>query len=345
MMSLKMVSKAAKAVLLGGLTATVLLPSITIADDVIHWRLQSHLPSGGSDWEKSVVAVRDKLYERTGGRLDIELHSAGSLFGGTEVFPAASRGVIQIGHTSPAYVMNEVSTAALAWGPTSFRTVSEAAYFWKHLGFEELIREEVLEDHNLHYFTDTLYFTALLLNKPVDSVEDFEGLRIRGAGSLAQFISDAGAATTFISGPEIYQALSTGAVDGAHWGAAQNKDALSLYEPAKYHVSTPIGIANEIFVINKDAMAALPEDIQATVRSTLEEHFWARSNQFEIEEREMLDQLIADKGVNIIDLPEEIQQRMFESAHEFRQEQADRSEYTAEAVERLEAYLEMLGYL
>lgn len=58
----------------------VLVPAIAAAqDDVIKWRLQSLLSSGGSDWKKSVVALRDKLYERTGGRLDIELHSAESL--------------------------------------------------------------------------------------------------------------------------------------------------------------------------------------------------------------------------------------------------------------------------
>lgn len=346
MFHLKIVSKAAKTITLGVLSALILMPTVSSAkDDVIKWRLQSHLPSGGSDWNKSVVALRDQIYERTDGRLDIELHSANSLLGASEIFPAVSRGVIAIGHSSPAYIMNEVSTAALAWGPSSFRNVSEASYFWKHLGFEDIIREEVLKDHNMYYFTDILYFTALILNKPVNSVEDFEGLRIRAAGSIANFVSDAGAATTFISGPELYQAMSTNAVDGGHWGAAQNADALSLYEAAKYHTTSSLGIANEVFLINKDAMAKLPEDIRATVKATLEEHFWARTNQFEIEEREMLKRLGTEKGVKIIDLPEEIQDRMFKSAHAFRQSEANKSEYTAEAVKRLEAFLKTLGYL
>lgn len=342
----KNITKTAKAIILVGLFAMVLVPAIAAAqDDVIKWRLQSFGSSGGSDWEKSVVALRDKLYERTGGRLDIELHPAESLVGSSEIFPAVSRGVIEIGHTSPAYIMDYISTASLAWGPSSFRNVSEAAYFWKHLGFEDIIRREALEKHNIHYFTDLLYFTRLVLNKPVKTTEDFEALRIRAAGSLAKFIADSGAATAFISGSELYQSLSTGAVDGAHWGGAQNANDLSLYESAKYHASAVLGIANEIFIINDQALSSLPEDIQTTVRSTLEEHFWARTNQYEIEELEMLNQLASEKGVQTIDLPEEIVERMDKATHDFRHSEAKKSEYTAEAVERLEAYLGVLGYL
>lgn len=170
-------------------------------------------------------------------------------------------------------------------------------------------------------------------------------MRIRASGSLAKFIADSGAATAFVSGSELYQSLSTGAVDGAHWGGAQNANELSLYEPAKYQASAVLGIANEIFIINDQALSSLPEDIQTTVRSTLEEHFWARTNQYEIEELEMLNQLASEKGVQTIDLPEEIVERMDKATHDFRHSEAKKSEYTAEAVERLEAYLGVLGYL
>ena len=62
----KNITKTAKAIILVGLFAMVLVPAIAAAqDDVIKWRLQSFVPSGGSDWKKSVVALRDKLYERT----------------------------------------------------------------------------------------------------------------------------------------------------------------------------------------------------------------------------------------------------------------------------------------
>lgn len=49
----KNITKTAKAIILVGLFAMVLVPAIAAAqDDVIKWRLQSFVPSGGSDWKR-----------------------------------------------------------------------------------------------------------------------------------------------------------------------------------------------------------------------------------------------------------------------------------------------------
>ncbi|MFL1486246.1 TRAP transporter substrate-binding protein DctP [Marinobacter sp. LN3S78] len=312
--------------------------------DVIKWRLQAHLPVGSGSWEDSVVAVRDKLLERTDGRLQIELHAADSLFGPTEIFPAVQRGVVEMGYTSPAYLMNYIPTAGLAFAsPGAFEDIWEALYFWKHLGFEELVQEEAAEQ-GVHYYTDKLYPTEMVLKEPVESLEEFSSLKIRGAGLLQKFISEVGASAVFMPGPEIYHALSTGLVDGAHWGASQEANALSLYEVAKYHVRPSLGIGGvEVFIINNKAMEELPEDIRRIVKTTFQEHFWSRTNEYQYQEVEMLNHLEREQGVEVITLPDEIQQRMWEVGRELRAVEAEKSPNAAEAVRRLEQYLESLG--
>ncbi|MCH8503250.1 MAG: TRAP transporter substrate-binding protein DctP [Ectothiorhodospiraceae bacterium] len=333
------------AVAVGAATLATTAPA-TASDnnEVIKWRLQAHLPTGSGSWQDSVVAMRDKLAERTDGRLQIELHSAGSLLDATEIFPAVRRGVIEMGYTSPAYVMDYIPTAGLAFAvPGAFTEVWEAVYFWKHLGFEELIREEAAE-HNIYYFTEKLYPTEMVLREPVESLREFRGLRIRSAGLLQRLISDVGAATSFIPGTEVYQSLSTGVVNGAHWGAAQEANALRLYEVAKYHVRPALGIGGvEAFILNDRAMEALPEDIRQIVHDTMEEHFWARTNQYQYQEVEMLKKLAETQGVTVIELPEEIQERMWEVGRELRAREAEKSDNAAEAVRRLEEFLTVLG--
>ncbi|WP_339801217.1 TRAP transporter substrate-binding protein DctP [uncultured Marinobacter sp.] len=326
------------------LSATAMVAPAHAEQEVIKWRLQAHLPVGSGSWQDSVVAVKDKLYERTNGRLQIELHSADSLFGATEIFPAVRRGVIEMGYTSPAYLMSYIPTAGLAFAlPGAFEDVWEALYFWKHLGFEELVMEEAAAE-GIHYYTDKLYPTEMVLKRPVESMEEFSGLRIRGAGLLQKFLSEVGASATYIPGPEIYHAVSTGVVDGAHWGASQEANSLSLYEVAKYHVRPSLGIGGvEAFIINDKAMSDLPEDIQQVVKSTLVEHFWARTNQYQYQEKEMLNRLAEEEGVQVITLPEEVQERMWEVGRELREVEAQKSPSAAEAVRRLEAYLEALG--
>jgi len=331
------------------LAAVVLTaPAVVLAEDadkdVIEWTLQAHLPTGSGSWQDSVVAVKEKLYERTDGRLDIKLHAAGSLFGATEIFPAVKRGVIEIGYTSPAYLMSYIPTAGLAFSvPGAFQNVWEAQYFWTHLGFESLIREEAAE-HGIQYFTDKLYPTEMVLKKRVDSMDDFDSLKIRSAGLLQSFVSEVGAAATYVPGPEIYQALSTGVVDGAHWGAAQEANALSLYEVAKYHVRPALGIGGvEAFIINQKALNELPEDIRDIVVETLNEHFLDRTNEYLYQETVMLKKLKETQGVEVIELPQEVQDRMWAVGEKIRKEEAKKSDNAAEAVKRLDQFLRSLG--
>lgn len=330
------------------LSAALIAPPALLADEnkgeVIEWTLQAHLPPGSGSWQDSVVAVKKKLYEQTDGRLDIKLHSAGELFEATEIFPAVKRGVIEMGYTSPAYLMSYIPTAGLAFSvPGAFQNVWEAQYFWTHLGFESLIQEEA-EKHGIQYFTDKLYPTEMVLKKPVDSLEEFRGLKIRSAGLLQSFLSDLGAAATYVPGPEIYQALSTGVVDGAHWGAAQEANALSLYEVAKYHVRPALGIGGvEAFIINEKALAALPDDIREIVVETLEQHFSDRTNEYLYQETLMLEKLEASEGVTVVELPQEVQDRMWQAGEKLREAEAKKSANATEAVERLNNFLRSLG--
>jgi TRAP-type C4-dicarboxylate transport system substrate-binding protein len=324
-------------------SAALLISSGVAAAESVTWRLQTHIPTGSGSWEDSVVAMAEKIEERTDGRLKIELHSAGALMGATEIFPAVKRGIIQMGYTSPAYLMEYIPTAGLAFAvPGAFQETWEATHFWKNLGFEDLVREEAAE-HGILYFTEKLYPTEMVLKEPVESLEDFSSLKVRSAGLLQTFLTEVGAAATYIPGPEIYQALSTGVVDGAHWGAVQEANALSLYETAKYHVKPALGIGGvEAWIINEDAMNKLPGDVQEIVKTTIEEHFWKRTTEYQYQELATLKKLEETQGVELIELPQAVQDRMWEVGQEIRNEQAEKSENAAEAVRRLDEFLESL---
>lgn len=326
--------------------AVMAVPPQTMAADAtkpVEWRLQAHLPTGSGSWTDSVLAFTKKIEERTDGRLRIRPHAAGSLMAASEIFPAVRRGIIPIGYTSPAYIMDYVPTAGLAFAiPGAFQHIWEATYFWKHLGFEELIREEAAE-HGVRYYTDKLYPTEVVLKQPVRSLADFKALRIRSAGMLQKFLTEVGATTVHVPGPEIYLALSTGVVDGAHWGAAQEANSLGLYASAKYHARPPLGIGGvEAFIINERAMQSLPEDIRKIVHDTLEEHFWWRTTEYQFQEMRILKELSKTQGVQLTEFPEDVQARMREVGHSLREEEARKSKNAAEAVRRLNEFLTVL---
>ena len=327
-------------------TATVFSPLAQAAEDTITWKVQSHWPGSSSSYEDSLKRIKRVLEERTDGKLKLELYEAGALFKAQETFNAVSRGVIQMGTISPAYAQDKMSLAGIASGlPFAFRNVWEAAYFHKNMGFENMLREEAAK-HNVYYSTDKVYPTEMVVKKPIESWDDFTSLKIRSSGALQKFLSEAGAAGTYIPGGELYQALSSGVVDGAHWGAAQGAASMGLYEVAKYHVQPALNIAGtDAFIVSQKALDKLPEGMAKIVKDSLNEQFWIRTNEYLYKERITLAKVMAEQDVKINTMPQDVQDKLAKTAQKMWDEEAKRSDKAAEVVEKLKGFLSDLGYL
>jgi TRAP-type C4-dicarboxylate transport system substrate-binding protein len=338
----------ARAVGVAALAAAMLLPTQGIAQkkDVTTWRVQSHWPAASSSYKDSLLSLRDKLIERTDGRLVLEPYEASALFAATETFNAVRRGIIQMGTISPAYIIDQVPLAGVASGlPFAFRNVWEAAYFHQQMGFEQMMRDQVAK-YGVYYSTDKVYPTEMVVKNPINSWDDFTKLKIRSSGTLQVFLTDAGAAASYVSGAELYTALSQGVITGAHWGAAQGAMSMSLYEVAKYHVKPPLNIAGtDAFIINQKALDKLPEDIRKTVIDTLSEQFWLRTNEYEYQETITLAKAQKELGVQINTLPQDVQDRLAKVAVKDWEKEANRSKESAQAVDMLKKFLTDLGYL
>ncbi|MES1928372.1 extracellular solute-binding protein, family 7, bacteria [Salinisphaera dokdonensis CL-ES53] len=336
--------------LLAGATALALTaflaPSTALAQDSTTWRVQSHWPSSSSSYEDSLVRIKNVIEERTDGRVKLKLYPAGALFKAQQTFDAVKRGTIQMGTIAPAYAQNQMSLAGIASGlPFAFRNVWEVAYFHKNLGFEDMLREEAAEE-GIYWSTDKVYPTEMVVDRPIESMEDFEGLKIRSSGALQTFLTEAGASASYIPGGELYTALSSGVVDGAHWGAAQGAASMSLYEVAKYHVKPALNIAGtDVFIINQKALDKLSPEDAKTVKDALNEQFWVRTNEYLYKEQLALAGAMEKDGVKITELPPEVQKKLTEVAQASWEEQGERSDKAAEALDKVKKMLTRLGYL
>ncbi len=335
------------------LTTSFVLPGAAFAQDeeaaaceATTWRVQSHWPTASSSYEDSLVRIKNVLAERTDGRLTLDLYPAGALFGAQQIFDSVGRGIIEMGTISPAYAQNQMTLASIASGlPFAFRNVWEVAYFHKHMGFEEMLREQAAE-HGIYYSTDKVYPTEMVVSEPIESWEDFTALQIRSSGVLQTFLSEAGASASYIPGGELYTALSSGVVDAAHWGAAQGAMSMSLYEVAKYHVQPALNIAGtDAFVINMEALEALCDQDEKIVKDSLHEQFWLRTNEYLYLEKIALANAMEDLGVEINTMPPEVVDRLTAVAQESWSDYAERGPMAAEAIEQLRELLTGLGYL
>ncbi len=328
-----------------GVSATLAVSPVA-AQETFTWKVQSHWPGSSSSYQDSLVRLKNTLEERSDGRIKLQLFEAGSLFNAQETFNAVSRGILEMGTISPSYASDKISLAGIASGlPFAFRNVWETAYFHQALGFEEMLREEAAK-HNVYWATDKVYPTEMVVKKPINNLKDFESLKIRSSGALQKFLTEAGAAASYIPGGELYTALDSGIVDGAHWGASQGAASMALYEVAKYHVQPALNIAGtDVVIVSQRALDKLPEDLQQTVKDVLNEQFWYRTNEYLYQERIALAKAIAEDGVEVNTLPEEVQDHLTKVGMAMWEEEAKRSDNAKKALEMLKGFLSDLGYL
>lgn len=316
------------------------------AADTYTWKVQVHWPAASSSYKDSMLRLQRVLEERTDGRLILKPYEAGSLFSAKETFNAVSRGILEMGAIASAYAQDKVSLAGIASGlPFAFRNVWEVAYFHQNLGFEDMLREEAAE-HGVYWSTDKIFPTEMVVKEPIESWDDFKGLKIRSSGVLQKFLTQAGASASYIPGSELYSALDSGIVDGAHWGAVQGAASMSLYEVAKYHVKPALNIAGtDVWLVNQKALNKLPEDMQKIVKDTLSEQFWFRTNEYLSKERTTLAKVIANENVQVNHLSEEVQAQLTKAAQSMWEKEGERSDNAQKALNMLKDYLTELGYL
>ncbi|MCJ7500023.1 TRAP transporter substrate-binding protein DctP [bacterium] len=318
--------------------------SAMAADEVISWKCPAHWPMASSSYKDSLQVVAARLKERTNGRLIIEPYPAGALLPGKENFNAVKRGMVPIAITSSAYDMAQVPLLNVASGlPLNFGEVWEAAYFHQWLGFEKMLKGEFAK-HGLLYFTDKVYPTELSLKKPVRKFEDFKGLKLRSSGILQKFLTSIGAAASYMPGSEIYAALASGVMDGAHWGAVQGSASMKFYDVNKYHLRPALNVAStDIWLVNQKAFDKLPKDLQEILTTTLEEQFWLRTNQYIYLENKTLSKVVKEQGVELITLPPEEYAKMQTAALKIWDEVAQKGPQCAKAVGMLKDFNRMMG--
>ena len=139
-------------------------------------------------------------------------------------------------------------------------------------------------------------------NKPLNSVADLKGLKIRVQNSDVNvaMVEALGANATPIPFGEVYTSIQTGVVDGAenNW---PSYESTGHFEVAKYYILDQHTIVPEVFAINKKTWGKLSKADQAVVReaaieaATLQRKLWA--------EREVKsEQIVRDAGSKIVEL-------------------------------------------
>lgn len=232
----------------------------------------------------------ESVRELTSGEVTLRPFAGGSVAEIFDMMDATRAGILDAMHWVPHY---SAITGAMPAGAflTSFPMGLPHPHQWDMLfdsyGGRELA-QELYARHDLHFVGHVHHDTNLIhSNKPIRSLDDFKGLRLRMPGGLiGDCFKAIGARTVTLAGSEVRPALKNGTIDAADFtGPAMNFD-LGFADVSKYIVMGPTStpclhqpVDLTVVVFNRKVWNALSKKVQRLltelVRAFSYEHYTA----------------------------------------------------------------------
>lgn len=267
------------------------------------------LGSAGENFARYVGAMSN-------GRLTVKVYGAGEIVPAFEVFDAVSQGLAQAGHGASYYWKGKIP-ASVFFTAVPFGMTAQEMNGWLHYGGGLPLWRELYAPFGVVPFAggSTGVQMAGWFNRELRSAEDLEGLKMRIPGLAGEVFDAAGGTAVRIAGGEIYTSMQTGVIDAVEWVGPYNDRTLGLNEVADFYYYPgwhEPGAMLE-FIINEEALSALPDDLRAIVEIAARAANQDMLDEFTARNNESLRALLG-RGTQLRRLPDDVLQRLYEKS-------------------------------
>ena len=194
----------------------------------------AHFPIMGTGVEEFAQRVKDI----SGGSLEIKIYPKNVLIPALAVFDACSSGQIDAFHSGPYYWKGKNSAFSLYSGIPFGFTAEEINSWMLFGGGLELWREQYAK-YNLYPFMggNTNIQMGGWFRKPINSIEDMQGLKMRIPGLGGEVFAKMGVNPILLPAGEIYTSLERGVIDATEWVGPALDIKMGFYKVAPYYYS------------------------------------------------------------------------------------------------------------
>ncbi|MEC7258096.1 MAG: C4-dicarboxylate ABC transporter substrate-binding protein, partial [Pseudomonadota bacterium] len=140
--------------------------------------------------------------------------------------------------------------------------------------------------------------------EPADSLEKFEGMRVRATGGLGEAFKAVGAVPTSVTSSEAYQAMESGVVDTVAFAQHAHLSFGTINQAKWWTANLNPGTVNCPVVVNIDAYENLSDEHRAALDSSVDESIaYYLENYGKLLKR--WDEVLEEKGVEKVMISEE----------------------------------------
>lgn len=304
------------------------------SDQTFRLRMATSYPAGQPVYTTGAGGALDfaeRVEAASGGRLRIEVFTAGEIMPAFEVFDNTSAGNIDA-HWSNSYYWSGKAFAAQYFTTVPFGMSYQGHTAWLHQGGGLELWQELYSDFNLVPFPVGSSGGQMggWFKEPFESLDDLKGLTFRIPGLAGQIYEQIGVNTRLLGGGEIFPALERGVIDAAEWVGPYLDQRLGLHDAAKHYYGVdwhePSTTTEVVF--NSNTWNELPDDLKAVVRNVATTCNLLSHMQAEANNAEALRDLQENQGVTVHRVPEEVQRELYAVARDTFRNAASEDEMT-----------------
>src|SRR6476646_3183325 len=271
---------------------TALLAACAVAFGAAQAQTKWDMPTPYSDGEfhtRNVKAFTEDVKKATEGRLDIVVHSNGSLSKHPDMLRAVSTGQVniaefllsQFGNEDPVFAADNIPFVAAGYDDA-----------WKFYQAQKPLLEKKLQGRGLKLLYSVAWpGQGIYTKEPLKSVADLKGTKFRTYSPLTARLAELlGASPTVVQVPDVPQMFATGGIQAMITSSATGT-ATKSWEFVKNYYATDAFHPKNAVVVNSRAFARLPKDQQKALTdaaSKAETRGWAMSKGPTLEANETL---------------------------------------------------------
>ncbi|MCF8106577.1 MAG: TRAP transporter substrate-binding protein DctP [Desulfohalobiaceae bacterium] len=326
----------------GCIVLAVFMFSTLSMAETFRWKMASSWPKGTilQDCADDFAA---KVSAMSNGRLQIKSYAAGELMGALEVTEGVRMGTIDVSHCSPSYQVGKLPAGPLfGYIPFGMKAVPYLTWYYQDEGMQ--LYRELYEPFDPGYAAPCGILPMEDLawsNKPINTIEDFKGLKFRTSGYWGEILNNAGASVVMLPAGEIYEALQRQVIDAGEFSIPSMDKDLAFYEITKYLLLPGVHQPSTILDINinKRSWNKLPDDLKEVVK-TAAQAMTLETLTLCINRDVHALEFFQEKGVNFEYLAPEVQKELKAKTNDLMQAKAEKDPFFAKVWESQKQFRE-----
>ena len=216
------------------------------------------------------VRLEELLKDISGGSFELKVYDPGVMVPIGDTFRAVQSGTLEAAFLSPGQWADEIPAlqlfSAIPFGPSADEYIA-----WYYFGGGEKILQSLLQKKGVHGLACGAIPSEASgwFRKPIRTIGDFKGLKIRAFGLGAKVLEQMGAEISEISGNDIYKAMNDGLLDGAEYSLPTVDVNLGLQRVAKNYYFPGWHQPSTLFalMINANTWSALSPTTQIQIET------------------------------------------------------------------------------